>query len=138
MTFNTNDGFDHGGNLFVNNSPKNVTMSVAAEDSDDVVVTITLTDGKGDALTARAAIDFYLSDAADGLDITGTAPDGGLAVGTDQNIVEHTTSIAGILYSDASGAITLTVTESGTDAWYLNVVDAHGRVTTSDAMSFTA
>lgn len=119
--------------------PAFATIDVAAEDSDDVAVTIQLyADAAGTIpLENVASVDFWLSDDSGGAGVAATAPDGGIAADTgDYN--ELVSGAAGYLTSDATGAIALTVTESGTDTFYPVVKLPTGRLIVGDAMVFAA
>jgi hypothetical protein len=120
------------------NVPLGATISVAAEDTDVVAVTIQLTDANGNDLGARGSVFAYLSDDANGDSVAGTAPDGGVAIGTDGLAIPLVAGKAFQLVSEADGDIDLEVTESGADTWYLIVVTAAGQLIASDALTFTA
>ena len=113
------------------------TMVVGTEAANAINVMIQLTDSQGADLAVIGHVRAYLSDAATGIGISGTAPATSVAVGTDGAIiVEDVTKLAWQLQSEADGDIDLTITETGVDTWYLVVVLPDGRQVISDAITF--
>jgi hypothetical protein len=119
--------------------PAFATVSPSAEDGDVVTVTIQLyADAQGArALENVASVDFWLSDDSGGDGVAATAPDGGIAAttGGDNQVVAGK---SGFLTSDATGAIVITVEESGSDTFYLVLRLPTGRVIVSSALTFAA
>jgi hypothetical protein len=120
--------------------PGHAVITVSAEDTDVVTATIQLYSDTGavDELSNVAAVYAYLSDDSGGAGIAATAPDGGIAIGTDGVYTEIVSGKAGWLISEADGDIDIEVTESGTDTFYLVLVLPSGRVIVSDALTFAA
>lgn len=114
------------------------SISVGAEDTNVVAVTIQLKDENGDDLTDKAGVYAWLSDDDNGDDIAATAPSAGWAIGTDGLLIPVVADKAAILISEDDGDIDLEVTEAGADTFYLNVLLPNGTVVTSDALTFTA
>lgn len=114
------------------------TIDVAAEDSNDVAVTIQLyADEAGNVPLANvAAVEYWLSDDSGGAGVAATAPDGGIAIGTDGVLNELVSGKAGYLVSEADGDIDIVVTESGSDTFYLVLKLPTGRLIVSDALTF--
>lgn len=121
------------------NAPKACTITVGTEAANAINVQIQLKD-VGDAdLAVVGHVTAYLSDDADGIGISGTAPATSVAIGTDGAIIkELTTKLAWILQSEADGDIDLTITETGADTWYLVVVLPNGSQVVSDEITFAA
>jgi hypothetical protein len=111
------------------------TIVVGTEVPNDINVTVQLTDADGNDLATAAAIPFYLSSDTAGQAI-GTAPDGGIAIGTDGLMIEWTANVAGLLISEADGDIDITFTESGSLTVYLVLVMPNGSLVISDAITF--
>ena len=80
----------------------------------------------------------YLSDDANGDSIAGTAPDGGIAIGTDGLLEETTANKAGFVTTEADGDFDITITESSVDTWYLVVVLPSGKLSVSGAITFAS
>jgi len=119
-------------------SPQGATIVVGADAGTTVAVTIQLTDADGTDLAVRGNVFGYLSDDATGDSIAGTAPSGGVAVGTDGLAIPLIAGKAWRFTSEADGDIDLVVTEAGADTWYLVLVFPNGLLTVSDAITFTA
>jgi hypothetical protein len=112
-------------------------MVVGAEGgSDDINVTIQLTDHNGADLAKRNSVRFYLADDANGDTPSGTAPDGGIAIGTDGAMIEWTANLSGMLISESDGDIDITLIDSGTPTFYLVICLPNGDITVSDAITF--
>lgn len=138
-TDRTSDGNVNALATLANSAIAGASITVGAEDGDDVTVNIQLTDAEGDDLAEIGVVTVFVSDAATGIGVAATAPDGGIAAGTDGAILAAV--VAGkvvIAQSEADGDLDLVVTESGTDTFYLAVVLPGGRMVVSDALSFTA
>lgn len=116
--------------------PVAATMVVGAEGTNAINVTIQLEDANGDDCATRRTIYAYLSDDANGDSIAGTAPDGGVAIGTDGLADPVTADKSFMLTSEADGDIDITITESSVDTWYLVLVMPHGARVISDAITF--
>jgi hypothetical protein len=110
---------------------------VGAAAGDDINVTIQLKDAAGTDLAVRGSVFAYLSDDANGDAVAATAPDGGVAIGTDGLAIPVVADKAFTLVSEADGDIDLTITESGADTWYLILVMPDGKLVASDAITFT-
>ena len=61
----------------------------------------------GNELAERVGLQWYLSSDANG-DAISAAPSGGIAIGTDGLLIEHTNNIAGKIISEADGDIDVT------------------------------
>lgn len=120
--------------------PAYATLVAGSEDTNVVNVAIQLyADADGTIeLDNVASVEIWISDAATGIGLAATAPDGGFAIGTDGDILaELVTSKFAIVQSEADGDIDIDVTESGTDTFYVALrVPATGRVFVSGAATF--
>lgn len=121
--------------------PTFAAITVGTEDTNVVNVAIQLyADAAGQVELANTGIvQVWISDAATGIGLAATAPDGGFAIGTDGDILAAV--VAGkyaIVQSEADGDIDINVTESGTDTFYVAVLLPTGRLVVSGALSFAA
>lgn len=114
------------------------TITVVGEVSNEVDVTIQLTDANGDDLAVRGSVFAYLSDDANGDAIVVTAPDGGWAIDTDGLLIPVVAGKAAVLVSEADGDIALTITEAGAKTAYLIIVLPEGRLVASTVLTWTA
>lgn len=114
------------------------TIVVGAEAGDDVAITIQLKDASGDDIAVEAMVYAYLSDDSAGAGVVATAPDGGIAIGTDGDIIPIVANKVFFLRSEDDGDIDLVCTESGTDTFYLVLVLPSGKSVVSDAITHAA
>lgn len=112
------------------------TIAIGAEGSNAIAVTIQLVDGFDNNLAERRSIRWYLSDDANGDSVAGTAPDGGIAIGTDGVLIPMIAGKAGWFTCEADGDIDIVITESAIDTWYLVLVMPDGRLVVSGAITF--
>lgn len=99
-------------------------------------VAIQLIDRKnGGDIAERVALMWYLASNATG-DAIATAPDGGIAIGTDGLLIEHTNNVAGMVVSEVDGDIDVTITESTAKSFYLVLVAPDGKLYPSAAITF--
>jgi len=118
-------------------SPNGATFTAGAEAGNEINVVIQLLDGNGDAMATRSAVQFYLSDNANG--DTLVAATTSLAIGTDGLIIEHIANSAGVLISEADGDIDVTIGDaSGAATYYIVLVMPSGELVVSDAITFAA
>ncbi len=109
---------------------------IGGEAGNIINVGIQLKDSAGVDLAVRGAITAYLSDDANGDSIAATAPDGGVAIGTDGVAIPIVANKALQLVSEADGDIDIDITESGVDTWYLILVMPNGKLVASTAITF--
>lgn len=113
------------------------TITIGAEIVNVRAVTVQLKDADGVNLTRQAAVRFivFTTAAAVALSAGGTT---GLAIGANGMIIATITAkkVFDVL-SDATGLITMTYTDTGTDAAFLGVQLPDGRLTMSAAMTNT-
>lgn len=114
------------------------SFTIGTESADAITVSIQLKDAAGADLAVRGSVFAYLSDDANGDSITGTAPSGGVAVGTDGLAIPVVAGKAWQLVSEADGDIDLVITEAGADTWRLVLVVPDGRLAVSGAITFAA
>lgn len=116
--------------------PAGATIVVGTEATNVINVTVQLTDGNGADLAVRGAVMFYLSDDANGDSHSGTAPSGGIAIGTDGVCIEWAANTAGMLISESDGDIDIDITDTGTPTFYLILVMPNGKLVASGAITF--
>lgn len=126
------------GALVVNDSrmAAHAVIAVGTEAANVINVTVQLQDGLGNDLAAAAGVSAYLSDNDDGSSIAATAPDGGVAIGTDGLLIPLIAGKRFDLVSEVDGDIDIDITESGIDTWYLVVVLPFGKLIVSEAITF--
>jgi hypothetical protein len=111
-------------------------FTIGAEAANAINVAVQLKDAAGVNLAVRGSVTAYLSDSATGADIAATAPDGGVAVGTEGLAIPLVADKAFQLVSNAAGVVDLDIGESGADTFYLVIVGENGGLTVSDAITF--
>lgn len=111
-------------------------FTIGSEAANAINVAIQLTDRKnGGDIAERVALMWYLASNATG-DAIATAPDGGIAIGTDGLLIEHTNNVAGMVVSEVDGDIDVTITESTAKSFYLVLVAPDGKLYPSAAIAF--
>lgn len=101
-------------------APDSATFSPAAGGSNVCLVTITVKDGAGVAMTRPIELDVWLSDAATGIGLTATTASGAVAAGatgTDMAILS-TKKMLRVLTSDA-GVYILSITDTAKTGFYV-------------------
>ena len=112
-----------------------MTLAVAAEDSNNIDVTIQLKDIQDNNLAEARLIKAWLSDTATGGE-TATAPDTDFSVQTGTLLKEVTINKHLEVLASASGVAVLRVSDTGSPTFYLRAAIDGGKVYTSDAITF--
>jgi copper(I)-binding protein len=94
-----------------------LTVSAAAESSDNVDVTLQVKDAAGNNLAEEHLIEFWLADTATGWEL-GTAPSGGVSVTTGVAADVATAGKRIRLVTDTNGTAVIRATEAGTKTAY--------------------
>jgi len=110
---------------------------IGSEAGNAINVGVQLNDAAGAPLAVRGSVFAYLSDDANGDTLAGTAPSGGVAIGTDGLAIPLVAGKAFQLVSEADGDIDINITEAGADTWYLVLVMPDGRRVASGAITFS-
>ena len=111
-------------------------FTIGAENTNAINVAIQLLNrDNGNELAERVGLQWYLSSDANG-DAISAAPSGGIAIGTDGLLIEHTNNIAGKIISEADGDIDVTLTESTAKSFYLILIAPDGKLNPSGAITF--
>lgn len=98
--------------------PYSVTMAAATDGSNKTKVTCQLVDHEGTSVAAVMNFDLWLSDAATGAGLTGTAASGAVAAGSaGADIATLTSKKALRVQTDATGAYILSITDTGKTAY---------------------
>jgi hypothetical protein len=115
------------------------TFTIGTEAANAINVAVQLADTDGTAQASLQGVSVFLSDAATGIGIAATAPDGGVAIGTDGAILDATVAGKALwVQTEATGAFDIDITESGADTWYLVVQLPDGNQVVSGAITFAA
>lgn len=112
------------------------TYAIEAEGNNLITVTVQLQDVDSDDMTVPAAIPFYLSSDAAGLDPK-AAPSAGIAVVTDGALIEWTANASGLAISEADGDLDIALGEAGAGTWYLVLLMPDGSLSISGAITFS-
>lgn len=114
------------------------SFTIGAEAANVINVAVQMIDEMAGAeIGERFACPFYLSDDAAGDSITASAPDGGIAIGTDGLLIEWTANLAGLAVSEVDGDIDIDITHAaGAKTVYLVMVMPDGRLEVSGAITF--
>jgi hypothetical protein len=113
-------------------------FTIGAEVSNVITVAVQLKDGGGKDLAVRGHVRWFLSDDANGDSLVATAPDGGVAGGTDGWTSQTVTGKRGESVSEADGDIDIAVTHAaGAKTVYLVVMLPDGSLKASGALAFT-
>jgi hypothetical protein len=112
----------------------NVTLTVGAEASNVIQVSIQFKKPNAANLSQREGALIWLSDAANTAP-TSDPPSGGWAAGVGYKIHDLTSGVVGYFASDANGLIRVDITEAAADTWYLHALVGN-QVYVSGAITF--
>lgn len=113
------------------------TITVGAEATNAINVAVQFTDrDNGNEIGERVAVPFYLADDAAGDTPATTAPNGGIAIGTDGALIELAANLSGLAVSESDGDLDITLTDTGTPTFYLILVMPDGKLVPSGAITF--
>lgn len=116
-----------------------VVMTVGAEAAhaaDEIRVSCQFKDARGNDCAERCALQWYLSNDANGDSICTTAPTTASAAGTDGLVVPESGGKYGFAVCEADGDLDFDVTDSGTPTFYLVFVLPDGSLDVSGAITF--
>ena len=125
----------------VDNQVAGVTWTIGAEAASVINVGMQLTDAAGTDMATTSALRVYLADDSAGLNITGTGPDGAVAIGTDGSMIASggDSKINFLCVSEADGDIDFNMTNvAGTPSWYAVAVLPNGKLDISAVITFTS
>jgi hypothetical protein len=110
------------------------TITVGTEAAHVINVAVQLKDADAADLAARASLNAYLSDDANGDSVVATAPDT-VAIGTDGLAIPLIAKKCYLLTSESDGDIDINITNAGADTFYLVLVMPSGKLVVSDAIT---
>jgi len=115
------------------------SFTIGTEAADVINVAVQLKNNQASDVAALQGVKAFLSDAATGIGIAATAPDGGIAIGTNGAILDATVAGKAIwVQTEADGSFDIDIEESGTDTFYLVVELPGGKQVVSEAITFAA
>lgn len=114
------------------------TITVGAEATNVIKVTIQLKDSRGSNLAVRGRVGMYLSDDAAGDSLIGTVTSGAVAIATNGVLIDNgnVAKKSFLLTSEANGLIDVNITEAGVKTLYAVVVLPNGKLKVSGAITF--
>jgi hypothetical protein len=114
------------------------TITVGAEDTNVRAITVQLLDANGAAITERTILDAYVFSDADATTIVGTGGSTGIAIGASGKLLATLIAKKAFVFSTtAAGLLTLTWTDTGTEAAYIGFVLPNGKLAVSAALTNT-
>lgn len=99
--------------------PMQITAAIAVGSTNQSVITFTLKDADGNAITTPQFLVVWLSAAATGIGIHGTAPSVGLTVSTGTQFGVLTTAKAVLARCNASGVVAVTIEDASKTTYYV-------------------
>jgi hypothetical protein len=113
-----------------------IKVTVGQESSDQITVTLQLEDPSGNAIARRWLGEIWLGDSAYE-DLAGTAPSGGVAVSTGQQLGAHVVADKHLkVISSSGGKIEVDITDTGTPTFYVMAVGGGADLVASSAVTF--
>lgn len=112
------------------------SWSIAAEASNAIAATLQLRGPDGKNLAQRVSVPIWVTATADPGPIVPTAPTGGLAVTGGSVLSVLTAGKHVVAVTNATGALTVTLTDTGTPTFRLHAQLPDGTVVTSGAITF--
>jgi hypothetical protein len=113
-----------------------VEYTVGTEAANVINLGLQFQDANGVDVAVPVGCKFYLADDSVGLTPSATAPDGGIAIGTDGALIEWTANLSGLVVSESDGDVDIDLTESGVATWYFVTVLPNGKLDVSTAITF--
>lgn len=114
-----------------------VGFTVGTETVNVITVAVQLKKPDGSDIAVRANVRWFLSDDANGDSLVGTAPDGGVAAGTDGWVSQTVTGKRGDAMSESDGDIDIAITHAaGAKTVYLGIILPDGTLKMSGAIIF--
>jgi hypothetical protein len=120
-------------NPHYSNEVAGVSQTIGTQSSDDITVSIQALgpDMQAGSIRGPVALDAYLSDEDDGLDLLTTAHSGGVAAGANGVVIPLTANKVFKIITNDEGLANLVLTESGAKTAYLVVCLPDGRISVS-------
>ena len=112
-------------------------FTIGAEAANVITVAVQLKKPGGGDIAVRSCVRWFLSDDANGDSLVATAPDGGVAAGTDGWVSQTVTGKRGEAMSEADGDIDIAITHAaGAKTVYLGIILPDGAIVMSSAITF--
>lgn len=108
-------------------APASVSFTIGDEDTNVRIITAQLKDAAGNVLTERATVEVHVCADAAGAGLASTGGSTGIAASTNTQVTAILAKKVFSITSSAAGLITLTWTDTGTEAVYLVVVLPNGK-----------
>lgn len=122
---------------YYSNLVGNATFTIGTETANVITVAVLLKTTGGDTLAIRGVVHWILFDDATGDTVTATAPDGGVAAGTNGWSLAIVAGKHGIAGTEASGTLDLAITHAaGAKTVYLGIILPDGSRVISNAIVF--
>ena len=123
-------------NPFQNNQAYTATMTAGAESSNVVTITGQVRDNRGRVMQGIVALDAWIASSNTTFALHGTGPNGGVAATVGQVVTSVANRILKVV-TNATGAFTLTATDSGAFTGFLCLRMPDGTVQVSNAITTT-
>lgn len=124
-------------NPFRANRVGHATFTIGTEASNVITVAVQLQDERRRDVAQRCEVGWRILQDANGDAYVTTAPDGGVAAGTDGAVLTTVTGKAGLAVSEADGDIDIAITHAaGAKTVYLGIVLPDGSLVISTAITF--
>ncbi|MGD0708281.1 MAG: hypothetical protein ABSA51_07495 [Anaerolineaceae bacterium] len=107
---------------FILNSLTNISIAVSTKSGNVINVAVQLRDANQNALANAIVLEAYLSDVATGKTVTATAPDGGVAIGSNGGCIPLIANKCFLLNFETTGLLDLNITNSTSVTWYLVII----------------
>jgi hypothetical protein len=114
----------------------NIEVTIGPETSHVINVALQLQTQDETPLSFMASLLAYLSDSPNGKAFTATAPDGGVAIGTNGACNPLVAGKAFLLTFETTGLLDLNIQNSTAVTWYLTIVMPNGNPIVSAAIAF--
>lgn len=112
-------------------------FTIGAEVANVITVAVQLKDRYGADLAVRGMIHWFIAGDALGDTLVATAPDGGVAAGTDGWVAQVVTGKLGMAVSESDGDIDIAITHAaGAKTVYLGIRMPDGTIRMSAAITF--
>lgn len=113
------------------------SFTIGAEAGNVINVAVRLKTSDNKNVAGRKKVTVYFADANTGAAVTGTGPNGTVAIGTNGAILNTVQSKKQYdIITDQNGQFDLNIGESGAVTWYLVVCLPDGNIVVSNAVTF--
>lgn len=124
--------------FFIETPIGDVLFTINDQDGDDIQVDCQIVDPAGDPMADQYGVDVFITDDADGLTPTASAPDGGVAAAAGSVLSEIVADTQLLALTDAAGLLSLTLTHAGAaTTWYVAIKLPNGLYAISGEVAFS-